>query len=88
MPRVVKFVFWRYISVFSVNLQPADQVIQRIILFYLLSILLIGLNGMYVFVCNLCYSYMHPSSLGLSQLVEQEYDNVSFHRRLQRSRLK
>lgn len=47
MPRVVKFVFWRWVAISrTLNLNLTDN--QSILLFYILSILLIGLNGTYI----------------------------------------
>jgi hypothetical protein len=44
MPRVVKFVFWRLVPLFG-NLAVWVDAFYSILLFYILSILLIGLNG-------------------------------------------
>jgi AAT family amino acid transporter len=44
MPRVVKFVFWRYVFTLERPFTLAD-VFYSILLFYIISILLIGLNG-------------------------------------------
>lgn len=49
MPRVVKFVFWRSARISTSITLPAgmtDAIGDRILLFYILSILLMGLNGM------------------------------------------
>lgn len=44
MPRVVKFVFWRFVSCWNPFTHRVDPFLS-ILLFYLISILLIGLNG-------------------------------------------
>lgn len=45
MPRVVKFVFWRYVVPCSTGRCILIECSSRILIFYIVSILLLGLNG-------------------------------------------
>lgn len=65
---------------------PSDD---RILLFYILSILLISLNGEWnCNKCRHCFDASYHSTVGLPQPIQQEYGHVSLYHSIPRNRLK
>lgn len=86
MPKVVKFVFWRY----DLPLSPSSRLYApfRILLFYVLSILLIGLNGSLVVCLYTILDLCFDSPMGLSKPLKQVHHHIPFHYRVQDGRFK
>jgi amino acid transporter len=86
MPRVVKFVFWRCVAEQHFAL-PAHEFCS-ILLFYLLSILLIGLNGAHFTQSLDILPNLRPtSSLGLPRSFQQDRNHVTLYDRIQTIRI-